>query len=190
MLTIVDVAPGVQGVWAPTEVPSMTRPNGPKMANAFILDGDILVEPCVHDHQRMTHWYALLASWPVKFRGVFLTHLHADHRKGVDLIAAHLKVPLIGPNNPPASMFGWEVLKTPGHSPEHLCFFNGSVLIGGDMTYDREPALVPAEGGDIDAYRRSAAMLRALHPKLLLPAHGRPIFDPDSALGKAEDVRA
>ena len=160
----------------------------PKMANAYILDGDILVEPCVLDHQRMTDWYALFAAWPAKFRAVFLTHLHLDHRKGVDLIASHLKVPLVGPGNKPDEAFGWQVLRTPGHCPEHLCFWNGETLVAGDMLYDREPALVPDEGGDLEAYRKSAAMLRSLKPKLLLPGHGRPIFDPDAPLAKAEEL--
>lgn len=188
MLQAVEVTPGVQGVWAPFDVPTMAKPRIPKMANAYILDGDILVEPCAPDHQRMTEWHALFASWPVKFRAVFLTHLHLDHRKGVDLIATHLKVPLVGPKEPPASMFGWQVLKTPGHCPEHICFWNGTTLVGGDMLYDQEPALVPDEGGDLEAYRKSAAMLRALRPNLFLPGHGRPVFDPDTALAKAEEV--
>lgn len=181
MFDVVDVVPGVQAVWARS---------GPKRtANAYLLGGDLLVEPVVHGHQDITDWHRLLAAWPKPFRAVLLTHLHLDHARGVDLIARHLKVPLLGPNQLVGvdAACEWQVLRTPGHSPEHLCFWDGSVLVGGDMLYDQEPAYVPGES-DISAYRRSAAMLRSLHPKLLLPAHGRPVFAPDTALAKAEEL--
>jgi glyoxylase-like metal-dependent hydrolase (beta-lactamase superfamily II) len=165
----------------------MSRFAIPKMANAYILDGDILVEPCVQDHQRMTDWYGLFASWPLRFRAVFLTHRHLDHSKGVDLIAQRLGTPVIGPGHT-GEAHGWTILQTPGHAPDHICFWNGVTLIAGDMLYDTEPALVPAEGGDLEAYRGSTAMLRSLRPKLLLPGHGRPNFNPDAALARAEEL--
>ncbi len=179
MLDVVEVVAGIQAVWAD---------DGPKkMANAYILGGDLLVEPCIHSHQHMVDWHRLFAAWPRRFRAVLLTHLHLDHSRGVDLIAHHLRVPLVGPKEALAEVQGWQILKTPGHSPEHICFWNGSTLVGGDMLYGNEPAYVPGES-DIAAYRESAAMLRSLHPKLLLPAHGRPVFDPDVALGKLQDL--
>ncbi len=179
MLEVVEVVPGVQAVWA--------RSGPKKTANAYILGGDLLVEPVVHCHQDIVQWHALLHAWPKKFRAVFLTHLHLDHVRGVDLIASHLHVPVMGPRQVSGDACGWHVLQTPGHAPEHICFWDGSTLVGGDMLYDREPAFVPGES-DIHAYRRSAAMLRSLHPKLLLPAHGRPVVDPDAALVRVEEL--
>jgi glyoxylase-like metal-dependent hydrolase (beta-lactamase superfamily II) len=147
-----------------------------------------LVEPSVFDHQETIDWYSFAARWPRPFRAVFLTHFHQDHRSGVDLIAHHLGVPRVGPGRAGSEEFGWQVLATPGHAPEHVCFWNGSVMVGGDMLYGENPSLVPAEGGDLDTYRRSASMLRGLNPKLWLPSHGRPFSNPDDALARAAEL--
>jgi glyoxylase-like metal-dependent hydrolase (beta-lactamase superfamily II) len=70
----------------------------------------------------------------------------------------------------PGLLEGWEVLATPGHSPDHVCFLRAGVLVAGDV--------VEGPGGTWPLVFNVAAMLRTLERlveldiRRVLPGHG------------------
>ena len=77
-----------------------------------------------------------------------------------------------------------EILPTPGHSPDHLCFFDREAgdLYCGDLARKGGTIVIPArKGGDLRAYLASLRLVRDLAPRRLLPGHG-PIVDDPAAL--------
>jgi glyoxylase-like metal-dependent hydrolase (beta-lactamase superfamily II) len=85
------------------------------------------------------------------------------------------------------------VLHTPGHSPDHLCFFDerSGVLFGGDLAVKGSTvAILASAGGSLAAYLDSLRRILDLRPARLLPAHGDPIDDPAVLLQSYLDHRA
>jgi glyoxylase-like metal-dependent hydrolase (beta-lactamase superfamily II) len=73
---------------------------------------------------------------------------------------------------------GIHVLHTPGHAPDHLCLWSPDAgwMIAGDMVASVGTILIdPDHEGDMDHYLTQLERMRALHPSVLLPAHGDPI---------------
>jgi glyoxylase-like metal-dependent hydrolase (beta-lactamase superfamily II) len=73
---------------------------------------------------------------------------------------------------------------TPGHAPGHLCFFEETTraCIVGDMVASVGTILIEPDDGDMGLYLESLSHLRGLGARVLLPAHGGPIQDPDPVL--------
>ncbi|MDQ2066795.1 MBL fold metallo-hydrolase [Xinfangfangia sp. CPCC 101601] len=77
-----------------------------------------------------------------------------------------------------------QALHTPGHLGSHLCFAWEDVLFCGDHVMAWAPSLVSPPDGDMGAYMESLAKLAAQNWRLLLPAHGDPIFEPAARLAE------
>ncbi len=73
---------------------------------------------------------------------------------------------------------------TPGHAPGHLCFFelHTMALVAGDMVASEGTILIDPSEGDMSAYLESLQKMRELKPRLLLPAHGIAVADPERLL--------
>jgi glyoxylase-like metal-dependent hydrolase (beta-lactamase superfamily II) len=74
---------------------------------------------------------------------------------------------------------------TPGHAPDHLCFWHEAsrVLFSGDLAVKGTTVYIPPNlQGDLADYLASLERVRALQPARLLPAHGPVIEDPDAVL--------
>ena len=132
---------------------------------------------------------------------VLVTHSHIDHASGAAAIAQRmphvrfLKMPW--PEHDAAWRVRWEPLRdddviaagdsflaaihTPGHSPDHLCFWDQEerLLFCGDLAWKGSTVVIPAShGGDVSEYLASLARVIALGPKQMLPAHGPIIEQP------------
>ncbi len=82
---------------------------------------------------------------------------------------------------------------TPGHAPDHLCFWHpeSRTLFGGDLLVAGGTVVIPASrGGDLAAYLRSLAAVAALAPSRVLPAHGPVIDDPAALIERYSAHRA
>jgi len=129
--------------------------------------------------------------------GVLLTHSHADHSAGVRLLGAPLLFGEVGtadeasgesgarqgrpdPDAPmnPEHVGPFEVMPTPGHATDHVCFLFGKVAFCGDLVLGRGSSFVPPDGGSLSAYLDSLRRLRAADLDLLGPGHGPWIEDP------------
>lgn len=115
---------------------------------------------------------------------VLITHWHPDHVKGLPALQERWKgVKVIdGPGEPvPAGDGVLEIVPTPGHAPDHVCFFDPESrdLYCGDLARRGGTIVIPArKGGDLRAYLASLQRVRDLNPRRLLPGHGPIVDDP------------
>jgi glyoxylase-like metal-dependent hydrolase (beta-lactamase superfamily II) len=120
-----------------------------------------------------------------QLRRVFITHSHPDHASGLPALRARwpsLEV-VFGARDGARFAAGdgeLRVLRTPGHSPDHSCFFDepaGDVYCG-DLLRAGGTIVIPAShGGNLRDYLASLRRIRALAPRRLLPGHGRIVAD-------------
>jgi len=115
---------------------------------------------------------------------VFITHWHPDHVKGLPALRERWRrlvvVDAAGPPLP-AGDTTLEIIPTPGHSPDHLCFYDREAgdLYCGDLARKGGTIVIPSKkGGDLRAYLVSLNLVRELAPKRLLPGHGPIVDDP------------
>ncbi len=136
---------------------------------------------------------------------VLVTHAHSDHASGAPALAERmpgarfLKMPW--PERDARWPAPWEplsdgdvvdagdssltVLHTPGHAPDHLCFWHqeSRSLFGGDLAIKGTTVYIPAaHHGDLGAYLVSIERAISLQPVRLFPAHGSVIADPVKVL--------
>jgi glyoxylase-like metal-dependent hydrolase (beta-lactamase superfamily II) len=84
----------------------------------------------------------------------------------------------------------WQVIATPGHTPDHLCLWQPDerLLVVGDALSDYDVGWVnTALGGPAAAATALASLQRLadLYPRVLIPAHGPIPADTSSALAAA-----
>lgn len=113
--------------------------------------------------------------------GVILTHDHADHSEGVGALGAQL---LPGDRTGP-----FEVIPTPGHSPDHVCLLYGRVLFSGDLILGTGSSYVPPDGGSLVAYLESLRRVAALDLELICPGHGPWVTQPAAKIAEYLDHR-
>jgi len=144
---------------------------------------------------------------------VLVTHSHIDHASGAMAIAERmphvrfLKMPW--PEQDVAWRVRWHPLTdgemvaagdsalaavhTPGHSPDHLCFWHqdSRQLFCGDLAWKGSTVVIPSShGGDVAAYVASLERILQLDPRAMLPAHGPVIDRPVELLREYIDHRA
>lgn len=136
---------------------------------------------------------------------VLLTHGHSDHASGAAALferwpgAAFRKrawpgrdarwpVPWQGIRDDELIAAGdgslWAI-PTPGHSPDHVCFFDAGTgtLFGGDLVTHGGTVVIPASaGGDLARYLRSLERIVDLSPRRILAGHGPPVEQPAALL--------
>lgn len=77
----------------------------------------------------------------------------------------------------------FQSLWTPGHSPDHFCFYNGSsrILLAGDHVLNEISPLIPIwseeEGNPLRDYLESLEKVADLPVDVALPGHGSLIYD-------------
>jgi glyoxylase-like metal-dependent hydrolase (beta-lactamase superfamily II) len=79
--------------------------------------------------------------------------------------------------------YPFEAIWTPGHSPDHFCFYNRSdrLLLAGDHVLNEISPMIPIwseeEGNPLQLYFDSLERVSALPVDLALPGHGSVIHD-------------
>ena len=191
-----DMTPGVPSALSPL-VRRIVAPNpgpftGPGTNTYLVgIDEVAVIDPGPDD---AGHIDAIIgASMRERVRWVLLTHTHPDHAPGTKRLVketgaevlAFTKKPKDGDVIPDrvigegatieGTEFGLEVLHTPGHAPDHLCFFleEERVLFTGDNVLDGMFSVInPARGGDMAVYLETLARLEKLRVTRLCPGHG------------------
>ncbi len=77
---------------------------------------------------------------------------------------------------------GWTVLAAPGHTDDSVAFWHassGTLLSGDTVLSHRGRAWITPEAADYPALATTAARLRTLPVRQLLPGHGLPVIAPD-----------
>lgn len=136
---------------------------------------------------------------------VLVTHAHVDHASGVVALAQRFRgvrfrkmpweerdvrwaVPWEPLSDGQVVEAGDDTLRavhTPGHAPDHLCFWHerSRTLFSGDLAVKGTTVYIPPNlRGDLADYLASLRRVLALGPSRLLPGHGPVIEDPDAVL--------
>jgi len=115
---------------------------------------------------------------------VLVTHWHPDHVRGIPALRdrwPRLLVIDAKGADVPAGDGALQIIPTPGHAPDHLCFFDRESrdLYCGDLARKGGTIVIPArKGGDLRVYLASLKLVRDLAPARLLPGHGPIVDDP------------
>lgn len=203
-----DLTPGVPSALSPL-VRRIVAPNpgfmtGPGTNTYLVgIDEVAVIDPGPDDRR---HVEAIVgASMRERVRWVLLTHTHPDHwpaaarvadATGAEILAFGRVPKADGPVRIDRAVgdgdviegteFGLEVLHTPGHAPNHLCFVleEERVLFTGDHVLQGTTTVVsPDRGGDMVAYLASLERLRKLRRiARICPAHGDVMEDPKAVL--------
>lgn len=160
---------------------------GPTGNNTWLLRGRhaALVDAGVGHPAHVDAIVNALAGAPLE--RVLITHWHPDHVRGLPALRdrwPHLVVIDAAGEPVPAGDGLVEIIPTPGHAPDHLCFFDREAgdLYCGDLARRGGTIVIPArKGGDLRAYLASLQRVRDLAPRRLLPGHG-PIVDNPTGL--------
>ena len=149
---------------------------------------------------------------------IWLTHHHPDHIGGVQTMRQALNVPVLAHGLTAERVAGdgitvdgllvddqrielagttsaesmWvRVLHTPGHASGHLAFLDEArgTLIAGDLVSALGTVVIDPPEGNMDDYLASLARIRALSPRVLLPAHGSALIDPEKTLRETIEHR-
>lgn len=163
---------------------------GPTGNNTWLLPGR---EPALVDAGvgRPEHVDAVArALHGVPLARILITHGHPDHVGGIPALRERWPDVRVFPSLDAAGVTGSRipagdgallVIPTPGHSPDHVCYFNEESrdLYCGDMARIGGTVVIPAgQGGSLREYLESLARIRALAPTRLLPGHGPIVEDP------------
>jgi glyoxylase-like metal-dependent hydrolase (beta-lactamase superfamily II) len=121
---------------------------------------------------------------------VLVTHTHLDHAPMANPLARVFSVPALGhrpgPQFVPDATLAdgdvvlvgsahLEVIHTPGHADDHLCFRVGDVLFSGDHIIGGSSVMVETMG----PYLASLERLKGTGLRRLHPGHGEDMEDPD-----------
>ncbi len=171
---------------------SITAPNpGPFTLDGtktYLVDEHVVIDP---GPNIASHVDAIRAAMP-GLTTILITHRHADHAPAAVPLKQATGARIVAPRNVLDEtdkiiaggevVEGLEVIATPGHTNEHVCFlssdgdlFSGDTILGFGTT-----AIFPPDG-DMADYIESLRKLRAREPRRIFPAHG-PVRDDAVAL--------
>ena len=171
---------------------SLTGPGN----NTWLIDG---AEPTLIDAGVGSPRHVAAVARRLRARSlvrVLVTHGHPDHASGLPMLRATwpsveaCKLPLRGESGWRALSDGEHVragdgvltvMHTPGHAPDHACFWDvaNRYLYTGDMLILGTSVMIPfGRGGSLHEYLQSLERLAALNPVRIFPGHGETIDRP------------
>ncbi len=130
---------------------------------------------------------------------ILVTHGHPDHADGAASLRELLGVPVYAWSREGVPATDYPVaadavidvgnrrlraLHTPGHRFDHLCFLleDADALFAGDLIAGVGTVVIAPPEGDLLDYLASLRRLQALDLRLILPAHGPFLDDPQAVL--------
>jgi glyoxylase-like metal-dependent hydrolase (beta-lactamase superfamily II) len=142
--------------------------------NTYVAGGWV-VDPGPDDAR---HLQAVLAAAGGELDGIVLTHAHVDHSEGAERLASLAGgVPVLHPGaGDDAGPF--EVLRSPGHSPDSVCLIRGRICFSGDTVLGEGSVFIPGDGGGLAAYLEALERLAAVELDVICPGHGPVVWDP------------
>jgi glyoxylase-like metal-dependent hydrolase (beta-lactamase superfamily II) len=207
-----DMTPGVPSALSPL-VRRIIAPNPSLMTgpgtNTYLvgIDEVAVIDP---GPDAKKHIDAIVgASMRERVRWVLLTHTHPDHAPGTarlvkatgaEVLAFSKRDAVVVPDRTmgegdtiEGSEWGLEVIHTPGHAPNHICFLleEERVLFSGDHILNGTTTVVPPDkGGDMVQYLASLQKLKKRRIARICPGHGDVIDEPKAKLDEYLKHRA
>lgn len=166
--------------------------------NTYLVGNDevLVIDPGPEDD---VHTKAILKAAKGRIRWIMCTHTHPDHSPGVPALKAETGAEVMAWSNRGGlrtdrrlsdgdqlvtDEFTMTAVHTPGHAGNHLCFFleDERMLFSGDHIMQGSTVVITPPDGDMGAYLKSLAKVRALNLKAIAPAHGHVITDPNAVI--------
>ena len=143
---------------------------------------------------------------PGRIVQILVTHTHRDHSPGAAALAAATGAPVLGrvalhsewqdatfaPQREPQHGERWplspgvtlQVIHTPGHASNHLCFLfeEEQLLFTGDHVMQGSTVVINPPDGDMQAYLQSLSALLSVDLQWLAPGHGFLVAQPHAVL--------
>lgn len=175
--------------------------------NTWFLDGDepALIDAGTGQPEHLDALRDVLHGRPLI--RLLVTHGHPDHASGMPAIQA-IWPSVEAMKFPSADGVGWsplrdgafvragdvrlQVLHTPGHAIDHVCFWNEESrdLFAGDMVIRPGSVHIPAgHGGSLRDYLASLDRMASLKPARILPGHGPIITNPLEVIAEYQTHR-
>ena len=192
----VRVLPGVLRLTAPN--PSLMT--GPGTNTYLVGERDLVaVDPGPADEGHVRAVLAAATRGGGRLRAVVVTHTHKDHSPGAGLLGELAGVPVMGFDardgfEPSVELrdgdavtegdLALDVVHTPGHASNHLCYLASAgserVLFSGDHVMGGSTVVIAPPDGDMRVYLASLRRLLALVPpvSVIAPGHGPLLPDP------------
>ena len=153
--------------------------------------------PAIKDHIE-----AIISS-SLNLNRIVVTHTHLDHSPGVSLLQDMVDIPAYGlltestrhqdTTFKPTGILSHgdvieakdhtlEVIHTPGHASNHLCFLlkEEKLLFTGDHIMNGSTVVISPPDGNMQDYLDSLRMLKEYDLKTIAPGHGDLLQDPHS----------
>src|SRR4051794_38497039 len=108
--------------------------------------------------------------------GIVLTHGHGDHADGAPRLAEMTGAEVLRPRGE-ERVGPFQVVGTPGHSPDHVSLLAGRSLFTGDTVLGTGSVFITPGEGQLSAYLDSLRRLRELDAEAILPGHGPVVWD-------------
>lgn len=176
----------------------------------YLIDGDtpVLIDAGVGHSSHLDAIDRALRTRPLH---LVVTHAHSDHIAGAPALVARRQslqlskmpwperdrelpwAPLADGDVITTGAGDLRVVHTPGHAPDHLCFWHAEsrTIFTGDMLVQGSTVMIPAsQRGSLVEYLQSLDRLLALDPARAWPAHGPVIEDPAALIRHYIDHRA
>jgi glyoxylase-like metal-dependent hydrolase (beta-lactamase superfamily II) len=154
----------------------------PGSGSAFVVD------PGPSDPEHLERVRKTLAGIDAECAGILVTHHHLDHSEAAVAWGAGLSATVWAPTpevagpggrvlhpgrGPAAGGLTVEVVPTPGHTADHVCFrLPDGTILSGDHILGRGTSVVAWPEGDLAAYLESLRRVLDLGPAALFPGHG------------------
>ncbi len=167
----------------------------------------VVIDPGPADPEHLRAVVGRAEELDLRLRKVLLTHGHVDHSEGARALAGRLGVDVRALD--PAHRLGdeglvagdvidldgptVEVVCTPGHSADSVCFVHDRTVLTGDTVLGRGTSLVAWPDGRLSEYldslRRLRDVVEAAGVGRLLPGHGPVLDDPAAVIDAYLDHR-
>lgn len=163
--------------------------------NTWVLDDGsgnvVVIDPGPVDTKHATAIHEMIGKRSLE--AVLVTHTHIDHAPLANPLARDLGVPAVGYTAGPqfqpeirlldgarfdVGSLALEVVHTPGHADDHLCFRAGNALFTGDHIMGGSSVMVERMGPYLESLQR----LKGTGLERLHPGHGDEMEHPDEVI--------